>query len=356
MLLRGFLIWIAAVATILGFALGPSIVGGLQCPLADSGTLRVAMLHYGPIEDAGWTYQGHVAAEALEERFAWVELEEIEDAPAHGGESVIRQFAEAGADLIFTHGWGADVVPGIASDYPGVVFMCGGAHGRLGPNVGTYYGRTHEARYLAGMVAGRMTESGMLGYAPSYPLPRVIAGINAFARGVAETNPEATVEIAWVNEWYDPAGEAAAIAELIARGCDVVTHDSDSFASAEAAEEGGALYIASHDQGMRAYAPSVYLTALDWNWMPLFTDVVTAVRDGTWDAKADEGWWYGLPEGCITLAPMTDLVPEAVQEEVEARRDEMLRGEFVVFPEFTDEELWRMQTFEPNVVSHLPEG
>jgi basic membrane lipoprotein Med (substrate-binding protein (PBP1-ABC) superfamily) len=107
---------------------------------------------------------------------------------------------------------------------------------------------------------------------------------------------------------------------------------------------------------MSAYAPSVYLTALDWNWLPLFTDVVIAVRDGTWDAKADAGWWYGLPEGCITLAPMTDLVPEAVQREVEARRDAMLRGEFAVFPEHSDEELWQMETFEPNVVSNLPEG
>lgn len=356
MKMRGLLIWIAAVAAILGFALGPSIVGSLQCPLRVPEALRVAMLHYGPIVDSGWTYQGHLAAQAVAQSFPWVVLEEVEDTPAHGGEDVIRQYAEAGFDLIFTHGWGSDLLPEIAAGYPETVFMCGGAHGRLAPNVGTYYGRTHEARYLAGMIAGHMTESGSIGYAPSYPLPRVIAGINAFARGVAATNTQAKVEIAWVDAWYDPAGEAEAIAELIAKGCDVVTHDSDSYASAEAAEEAGVLYIASHTKDMSTYAPSVYLTALDWNWLPLFTDVVIAVREGTWHVKADEGWWHGLPEGCITLAPMTDLVPEGVQREVEARRDEILRGEFTVFSEFTDEQLWQMQTFEPNVVSNLPEG
>jgi basic membrane protein A len=352
MQLRGLLVWITAVAAILGFALGPLFVEALHRDTG-LGEVRVAILHYGPIEDAGWTYQGHVAAEALQERFTWVELEEVEDAPTQGGGDVIREYADAGYDLILTHGWGSDLVPGIASEYPDVIFLCGGAHGRLAPNVGTYYGRTHEARYLAGMVAGRMTESGSIGYAPSYPLPRVIAGVNAFARGVAATNPQATIEIAWVNEWYDPAREAEAIAELIARGCDVVTHDSDSFASAQAAEEGGVWYIASHDQDMQAYALPVYLAALDWNWMPLFSDLVTAVRDGTWDAKADDGWWYGLPEGCITLAPMTDLVPNEVQAEVNARMEEILRGGFVVFPEFTDEELWQMDTFEPNVESGL---
>ncbi|MFC2108899.1 BMP family ABC transporter substrate-binding protein [Candidatus Bipolaricaulota bacterium] len=351
--MRAMLVWITAVATILGFALGPSIVEVLQ-EESGLGNVRVAMLHYGPIEDVGWTYQGHLAAQEMTRNLPWVTLEEVEDAPAQGGEDVIRQYAEAGYDLIFTHGWGSDLLPGIASDYPNAVFMCGGAHGRLAPNVGTYYGRTHEARYLAGMVAGHMTESGLIGYAPSYPLPRVIAGINAFARGVAATNTDAMVEIAWVDAWYDPVLEAEAISELIARGCDVVTHDSDSFSSAQAAEEGGIFYIASHAQDMTAFAPSVYLTALEWDWMPLFTDVVAAVRDGTWESKASEGWWYGLPEGCITLAPMSDLVPEAVRQEIEARRDEILRGEFIVFPALTDEELWQVVTFEPNVVSGLP--
>jgi len=351
--MRGMLIWITGVAFILGFALGPSIVEGLRGD-ADSEEVRVAMLHYGPIEDAGWTYQGSVAAQKLAAALPWIDLVEVEDALAKGGEDVIRRYADAGYDLILTHGWGSDVVPGLAADYPDVVFMCGGAHGRLAPNVGTYYGRTHEARYLAGMIAGRMTTSGLIGYAPSYPLPRVIAGINAFARGVAATNPEATVEIAWVEAWYDPVREGESMSDLIAWGCDVVTHDSDSFASAEAAEAGDTFYIASHAQDMATFAPSVYLTALDWNWLTLFTDVVSVVRDGTWSAKADDGWWYGLPEGCITLAPMSDLVPEAVQQEVEARRAEIVRGEFVVFPGLTDEELWQMETFEPNVVSNLP--
>jgi basic membrane protein A len=351
-------IWASVAALILGFAFGPALVERIRCVPGqepEPEALQIALLHYGPIEDAGWTYQGHVAAERLAETFPWIALEEVEDTPSHGGADFVRDYAEEGYDLILTHGWGSDFVPELAADYPDVIFMCGGAHGRPAENVGTYYGRTHEARYLAGMVAGRMTESGLVGYAPSYPLPRVIAGVNAFARGVAETNPDATVEIAWVNEWYAPEREAEAIAELVAKGCDVVTHDSDSFASAEAAEENGVLYIASHDRGMQEYAPSVYLTALDWNWIPLFSDIVSAVRDGTWDEEADNGWWYGLPEGCITLAPMTDLVPEAVQDEVLARRDEILRGEFIVFPEFTDEDLWQITTFEPNVSSNLPE-
>lgn len=353
--MRGMLIWITAVAFILGFGLGPTIV---ECLVdeSDMEITRVAMLHYGPMGDSGWTYQGHMAVQRLAEVLPWVIVEEVEDAPARGGEQIVRRYAEAGFDIIFTHGWGSNIVPEIAADYPDAVFMCGGAHGRLAPNVGTYYGRTPEARYLVGMIAGRMTESGAIGYAPSYPLPRVIAGINAFARGVAATNPEATVHIEWVGEWYDPPREGEAVSALIERGCDVVAHDSDSFACAQTAEAAGVLYIASNGEEMRMFAPSVYLAGLEWDWMPLFTDAVTAVRDGTWETRADQGWWYGLAEGGVTLASMSDLVPEAVQQEVEARREEILRGEFTVFPELTDEELWHVDTFEPNVVTEAPEG
>ena len=352
--MRGMLIWITAIGFILGFGLGPTLLEW-SVETSETETTRVAMLHYGPIGDSGWTYQGHVAAQRMAETLPWISLEEVEDAPALGGEQIIRQYADSGFDVVFTHGWGSDIVQGIASDYPETVFMCGGAHGRLAPNVGTYYGRTHEARYLAGIIAGRMTESGSIGYAPSYPLPRVIAGINAFARGVAATNPDAAIHLEWIGEWYDPVREGEAVAALIERGCDVVTHDSDSFACAQAAEEGGAFYIASHGRETRAFAPSVYLTGLEWDWVPVFVDAVEAVRSGTWDAHADAGWWYGLAQGGVTLAPMSDLVPEAVQQEVEARRQEILRGAFTVFPELTDEQLWHVETFEPNVVTEEPE-
>ena len=50
--MRGLLIWITAVGFILGFGLGPTIV---ECLVEDTEpeTTRVAMLHYGPIEDSG---------------------------------------------------------------------------------------------------------------------------------------------------------------------------------------------------------------------------------------------------------------------------------------------------------------
>jgi basic membrane protein A len=349
---NNMLAWLLVVAVILGLAwLQPLMQEKGVCPVES--TLKVAMLDYGPIGDSGWTYEGHIGALRMANALPYVELTERESAYGLDGGAIVRSYAEAGYDIIFTHGWGSDIVPAIAVEFPDVVFMCGGANGRLAANVGTYYGRTYEARYLAGVVAGRMTESGAIGYAASYPLSRVIAGINAFARGVASVQTDATVQVEWIGEWYDPPSEKAAVTSLIEAGCDIVTHDSDSYGCAEGAEEGGVLYIASHGD-MEAYAPSVYLTGLVWDWSTIFIDVVSAVHDGTWGQRADRGWWYGFEEGTVVLAPLSDLAPQEVQDEAAQLEAAFRQGTLSVFPELTVEQMWTMETFESNVETEIP--
>ena len=42
-------------------------------------------------------------------------------------------------------------------------------------------------------VAGKMTKSNILGYVAAHPIPEVVRGINSFAKGVLEANPDAVV-------------------------------------------------------------------------------------------------------------------------------------------------------------------
>ncbi len=45
--------------------------------------------------------------------------------------------------------------------------------------MGTYSGRFYEGRYIQGVIAGKMSKTGTLGYIASFPIPEVISGINA---------------------------------------------------------------------------------------------------------------------------------------------------------------------------------
>jgi phosphodiesterase/alkaline phosphatase D-like protein len=78
---------------------------------------------------------------------------------------------------------------------------------KMADNMGNYFGRMYQARYLSGMVAGGMTKSKTIGYVAAFPIPEVIRGINAFALGVQAVNPEAVVRVVWTKTWYDPATE-----------------------------------------------------------------------------------------------------------------------------------------------------
>jgi basic membrane lipoprotein Med (substrate-binding protein (PBP1-ABC) superfamily) len=61
-----------------------------------------------------------------------------------------------------------------------------------------------------------------------------------------------------------------------------------------------------------------------------------------------------LAEGEVKLASFSDLVPENVKKMVEEKKQEIIEGEFEVFPGITDEELREIYYFESNIVGRLP--
>ena len=65
--------------------------------------------------------------------------------------------------------------------------------------VRTYYTRMYEVKFILGVLAGSLTQSGRLGYVCDYPIFGQIAGINAFALGAQMANPRAKVFLEWAS-------------------------------------------------------------------------------------------------------------------------------------------------------------
>jgi basic membrane protein A len=316
--------------------------------------LKVALLHFGDIGDYGWTYEAHLGAQQAAESLPYVELSEREDACSSKTPEIMKEYVEAGHKVIFCHSWDfGKYIEEVAPEYPDVIFMWGGGVGEKTPNTGLYFGRMYEGRYLCGMVAGAMTKTDKIGYAAATPIPEVIRGIDAFARGVASVNPEAEVHVEWINEWYAPAKEKGVTSSLIDKGCDVITNHSDSYAPAEAAEERGVYFISYHSD-IREFAPHASLTGVVWNWGPIMTDIIEAVHDGTWSQHPNQDWWYGLADGGVKLAPFSNTVPENVRNMIEERKQMIISGEFEIFPGMSDNELREIDYFEQNVVGEIP--
>jgi len=291
--------------------------------------MKVGFIYIGPVEDAGWTYAHDQGRQYLAKEMPDVETIYKESVPenAADAERELTALAEQGCKVIFATSFGyMDSVINVAKKYPDVIFMhCSGY--KTAENVGTYFGRIYQARYLAGVAAGLMTKSNIIGYDAAFPIPEVIRGINAFTLGVRSVNPDAKVKVVWTNTWYDPVIEKQAAESLLAAGADIITQHSDTPSPQQAAQAAG-KYGIGYNSDMSKTAPKAVITSPVWNWGPYYVKVIQAVKNGTWKS---EQYWGSMSDGIVDLAPFAAFVPEDVKKAVDAKKQAIIKGEFDPF-------------------------
>jgi len=288
---------------------------------------KVGFIYVSPIGDAGWSYAHDLGRKAVED-IPGVSTSFVEAVPEGAdAERVILNMARKGYTAIFATSFGyMDPMLKVAKQFPGVNFMhCSGY--KTAPNMSAYFGRMYEARFLAGMVAGSMSKTGKLGYAAAFPIPEVIRGINAYALGAQSVNPKAEVRVVWTKTWYDPAKEKEAAKSLLDVGCDVIAQHQDSPGPQEAAEERG-VYSVGYNTDMSQFAPKAHMVAPIWNWAPWYENAVKQMLAGTWKHTS---YWPGLAEGIVDLSPFGAMVPQDVQNKVNAKKQAIKDGDYKVF-------------------------
>jgi basic membrane protein A and related proteins len=297
-------------------------------PVAEATELpNAAFVYVGPTGDLGWTFahdQGRLALEAMGVQTAYAEL--VAEGP--DAERVIRDFAEKGYKIVFATSFGyMDSVIAVAENYPDTYFEhCTGY--KTADNVSIYDGRGYQGWYLAGIVAGKMTEKNILGYIAPYPIPEVVRNMNAFALGAQSVNPNATVQPIWIFDWVNPPVEREAAEALFDLGADVIARESDSTEADKLAQEKGIYVIGYNSDVARDQSPDAFLTAPVWHWEVFYKSAIEDVVKGTW---TNEPVWWGMKEGILSLAPIADFVPADVKALVEQEKARILRGEFDVF-------------------------
>ena len=288
---------------------------------------KVGFVYVGPIGDGGWTYAHNEGRLFLEQELG-VETLYVESVPeSQEVEKVMADMIDQGASIIFTTSFGyMDYTENLSNQYPEVVFMhCSGY--KQTENMGNYFGRIYQPRYLSGIVAGLKTETNKIGYVAAFDIPEVVRGINAFTLGARSVNPEAVVKVKWTSTWYDPAKEKEAAKALLDEGVDIIAQHQDTAGPQQAAEEAGAFSI-GYNTDMFAVAPKAYMTAPIWNWGPYYVKQVQQVMDGTWQA---ESYWGSMADGIVELAPLTENAPEEAKALVEEAAAKIVSGELNVF-------------------------
>lgn len=292
--------------------------------------LRIGAIYIGNSGE-GWTKTHDDGLKEVTEKLGFPQVSTAEgvlpqSTDLKGAQRVVEDFIAAGNKVIVatSTSYNADIEP-LAAKYPDVRFLvCEGTS--VTANLGSYYGRREQAWYLAGQVAAKASASGKLGVVGSFVSPDNVRNINAFLLGARKVKPLATVEVRWSGFWFDyqtsatywdGTGDVDADGtgfctqntpchleeyltdKLIAGKVEVVTHQSDVDRSINFVEAYNRKYpqaairsIANNNRyGCRATGspsgtvlPSC-LSAVYWNWAPLYTTLFTEMRLGAWTPK-----------------------------------------------------------------------
>ncbi|WP_424987859.1 BMP family ABC transporter substrate-binding protein [Microbulbifer sp. S227A] len=312
------------------FLASAAMVLGLASGAMAQDKTKIGFVYVGPVGDGGWTYEHDKGRQAVVAEFGdKVETTYVESVPeGPDAERVMTQMALNGADLIFTTSFGyMDQTINVAKKFPNVKFEHATGY-KTAPNVSVYSARFYEGRAVQGHIAGSMTQSNIVGYIGSYPIPEVIRGINSAYIHAKKVNPDVEFKIVWAYTWFDPAKEADAAKVLIEQGADVILQHTDSTAPQAAAKAAGNVITFGQASDMSEYAPSPRVSSIIDNWAPYYIARTKAVMDGTWETV---NTWDGIAQGMVGIGEITDAVPAEVKAEALALKDAIASGEYHPF-------------------------
>jgi len=291
--------------------------------LADS--FKVAIVMPGNITDQSWNQAGYEGLMNAKEELD-IEVAYSEKVAQPDQAEALADYARRGYNVVIGHGGEfQEAANRVARNHPDTLFV---VHNGTEPaeNVATLDFYYKQFGYLLGVIAGKMSKSGKIGFIGAQKIKFSTDLVESYEVGFKSVQPGGEVYIAWTNDWDDIAkGKEAALSQ-IAQGADVIfpTMDNAAVGSLQAAKEKDVW-------GFYLYYDSI----VDWPDTVLqsaIMDIKAAMVDLLALAKAGkaEGKNYNFDVNspkAARLGTYHSAIPADVKAEIEALVAKMKSGE-----------------------------
>ncbi len=283
---------------------------------------RVALVTPGSVADAAWNSGAFAGLGQIHDSLG-VPVSHVEARTPAEQEEALRTYAAQGYNLVFGHGFEFQgPAERVGAEYPSVVFIITSGE-RVQGNVAPLIFRLNEASYLAGMVAGGMTKSGVIGFVGGVELPPVRDAAEAWVAGARAVNPRVQSRTTYLNNWDDAALGREAARALIRVGADMLHHNADAAAIGvfQAAKEAPGVYVFGANADQASLAPERVLGSAVIDLPRALLLVARDVQLGTFTPKVES---FGLASGVVRYVPnpaLDSLVPDALRARVQAAED-----------------------------------
>lgn len=284
--------------------------------------MKVVFLYPREPKTSAWLYAHELGRNYLEDTFSdRLETEYVTNVDENNVEKVLTDVIKNGANIVFCVG--PQMMPNslkVAVAHP-EVFVLNCSLNAPHPYIRTYYGRMYEAKFLAGMIAGAVTDNDRIAYIADYPIYGMIANINAFALGVASVNPRAKVYLAWSRTKDYDRDRFLTENELH------YVSDQDIITPNDASRYFG-LYKIQDGQALNLAMPI-------WNWGIFYEKLIQSVLAGSYKTEGEEetkalNYWWGMSAGVIDLI-CSKHVPYGVKRLADHLKSDITHGEIVPF-------------------------
>ena len=290
---------------------------------------KVALLTPGPISDQSWNGGAYAGLLRIRDSLG-ASISHVQTKTPAEFEEQFRQYGAQGYDLVFGHGFEfQDAARRVGPDFPRTVYVTTSSS-TSGANVAGIEFGFANASYLAGLVAGRLTTTNVIGTIGGTELPPVKASFAAFARGAKDANPRITVLSSYIGNWDDvSAGREQALAQ-ISRNADVIFQNADAAGLGvfQAARESRKALVIGSNSNQNAVAPEVTIGSVAIDLPHAFLSIAREVHAGHFKARIIR---LGTAEDVVSLIlnpALAARIPAPVRATVDSLQREMRGGRF----------------------------
>src|SRR4051794_6192218 len=209
----------------------PLILSGVGCNQAAKAEKDKGKVHVGIVFDTGGkddrSFNAAANAGVLRAKKDFpIVLRDVEPGDPTSVEPAMRAFAEQGYNVIIGVGFEqVPVVERVAKDYPNLNFVIIDGVSQL-PNVASLVFREHEGSYLVGMIAGKESRTGTIGFLGGMDIPLIHRFAKGYEEGAKAVNPNVRVIINYVgitsDAWNNPGKGKELASSQIDKGADVI--------------------------------------------------------------------------------------------------------------------------------------
>jgi len=302
---------------------------------AESGAKKIGIvLSIGGLGDKSFNdsaYRGLVQAK----KDLAIEFKYVEPGSPAEDEQYLRQFADAGYDLVIGTGFlMKDSVEKVAGEYPDLKFAIIDSVIDL-PNVASLVFKEHEGSFLVGALAGLMTKSNVVGFVGGMDIPLIRKFQSGYIQGVKYVNPNAKILGVYTsgssNPFNDPVAGKENTLSLIGQGADVVYHAAGGTGMGviEAAKQKGVFAIGV-DSNQDGTAPGTVLTSMIKKVDRAVFETTKSITENNFKAGVNV---FGVTEdgvGTTDYEFTRDIIGEAKIAKIDQIREDIKTGKIVV--------------------------